>query len=833
MYYVVECGAVGDAPREATFHFTARLLWKEFYSTPYNHSNMFRVNLKTAFRNLWKNKRYNILNILGLAIGIACAGLIFLWVEDEMTFDKVHVKKDRLYRINVNKDFDGRTFTMGSTPRPMAAALKKEVPGIVNAARVSDVAQQVLFSFDNKALYASGRYVDAAIFSMFTLPFVQGNADNAFTQLHSLVITKSTAKKFFGEADNVIGRTVRIDNEQDFVVTGVLKDLPENSSLRFEWLAPYEFTLVRKPDPPRWDSYGPYTYVELDAQTNVTTINEQLKHFIGRKESSQKSEAFLFPMSEWRLYNDFKDGMQTGDGRIKQVHMLSLIAWIILLIACINFMNLATAGSQQRAKEVGVRKVLGAARKGLVIQFISEALLMSMLAAIVAIIIIICFLPAYNLLMQKNLSLDPRNSVQIPALLIIALICGLVAGSYPAIYLSSFKPILVLKGLKMKAGSAVWIRKGLVVLQFTVSVIFIISTIIVYQQLQHVKDRDLGFDKDNLIQVDMQHNMATVFPLIRQDLLQSGQVENAALADHSTIYGGNNDSRFRWQGKDPNQEIHIAHRDVSPEYIATSGMQIAEGKDFNANTVSENKQVIINQSMAKMMGNESAVGKVIESPRGNKDGQYTSLTVVGVVKDYVYGNMYGKPGPVIFFCSSKWGDLLYVRAKTNANAAQLLTAIGTVMKKHNPAYPLEYKFVDDQFNEMFLNETLIGKASGVFATLAIIISCLGLFGLAAHTAQRRIKEVGIRKVLGASAAGLAGLLSKDFLQLVVVSCLLAFPVAWWIMHDWLQSYEYRIGISWWIFLAAGLMAILIALITVSTQAIKAALTNPVKSLRSE
>lgn len=794
---------------------------------------MFRTNLKTAFRNLWKNKSYNILNILGLAIGIACAGLIFLWVEDEMTFDKVHVKKERLYRINVNKVFDGRTFTMGSTPRPLAAALKSEIPGIVNATRASDMPQHSLFSFDNKALYASGRYVDPAIFSMFTLPFVQGNAHNAFAQLHSLVVTESTAKKFFGEAGNVVGRTVRIDNEQDFVVTGVLKDLPENSSLRFEWLAPYEFDTQRDKASLSWESYGPYTYVELDANANPAVINERLKHFIPRKESGQKSETFLFPMSDWRLYNDFKDGKQTGDGRIKQVNMLSLIAWIILFIACINFMNLATAGSQQRAKEVGVRKVLGAAKKGLIIKFIGEALLMSILAAVVAITIIVISLPAYNLLMQKNLSLQLGNPLHISALLVIALVCGLVAGSYPAIYLSSFKPVLVLKGLKMKAGSAVWIRKGLVVLQFTVSVVFIISTIIVYQQLQHVKDRNLGFNKDNLIQVDMQHNVAAVFPLIREELLQSGLVENAALADHSTIYGGNTDSRFKWRGKDPDQEISIAHRTVSPEYIATTGMQIVEGKDFNSNTVSENKQVIINQSMAKMMGGETAVGKIIESPRGNEDGQYTSLTVVGVVNDYVYGNMYGKPGPVIFFCSPKRADLVYVRAKANANAAQLLTAIGTVMKKHNPAYPLEYKFVDDQFNEMFFNEMLIGKASGVFATLAIIISCLGLFGLAAYTAQRRIKEVGIRKVLGASTAGLAGLLSKDFLQLVVISCLLAFPVAWWIMHDWLQSYEYRIGISWWIFLAAGLMAILIALITVSTQAIKAALTNPVKSLRSE
>lgn len=794
---------------------------------------MFKTNFKTAFRNLWRNKTYNTLNILGLAIGIACAGLIFLWVEDEMAFNDAHVKKERLYRINVNKRFDNRVFTMGSTPRPMAAALKSEIPGIANTARASDVAQHALFSFADKSMYASGRYVDAELFSMFTLPFVQGNASNAFTQLHSLVITESTAKKFFGEDKNVMGRTVRVDNEQDFVVTGVLKDLPENSSLKFEWLAPFEFDLQRRQEPPSWESYGPYTYVELDPNANIIAVNEQLKNFISRKKPDQKSETFLFPMSDWRLYNEFENGQQTGGGRIKQVRMLSMIAWIILFIACINFMNLATASSQRRAREVGVRKVLGAGKRGLIMQFIGETLLMSTMAAVVAMVIILISLPAYNLLMQKNLSLHPGNPLHITALLVITLICGLVAGSYPSMYLSSFNPVAVLKGLKMKAGSAALIRKGLVVLQFAVSVVFIISTIIVYSQLQHVKDRQLGFSKDNLIQIDMQRDVSAIFPLIKQDLLQTGLIENAALSNHSTIYGGNTDSRFKWQGKPVDKEVSIAHRGVSPEFISTFGMQIAGGRDFTADAAAESTNVIITQSMASLMGKENAVGKIIQSPRGNKEGVFTDLTVVGVVKDYVYGNMYGKPGPVIFFCQPKKADLVYARIKPQSNPEQLLTTIGAVMKKHNPAYPLEYRFVDDQFNEMFQNEVLIGKASGVFAALAIMISCLGLFGLAAYTAERRIKEIGIRKVLGASVTGLAGLLSKDFLQLVIISCLVAFPVAWWIMHDWLQTYEYRIAIGWWVFAAAGAGAVFIALLTVSTQAIRAALTNPVKTLRSE
>jgi putative ABC transport system permease protein len=797
------------------------------------------ISFKTAFRSLWKNKTYSTLNILGLAIGIACAGLIFLWVEDEMTFDAVHVKKDRLYSVQVNLPLASNLFTMGSTPRPLAAALKREIPGIVNTARASDQGKHSLFSFGDKALYASGKYADPAIFNMFTLTFVQGSAQSAFAQLYSLVITESTARKFFGTGEKVVGRTVRMNNELDYVVTGVLKDLPDNSTLQFEWLAPYEVTILQSQakgggnDGLDWGSYGPYTYVELDAKADVTAINKQLKDFIHGKRSDQNKTAFLFPMSDWRLYGEFENGQATGGGRIRQVRMLSVIAWIILLIACINFMNLATASSQQRAKEVGVRKVLGAGRGGLIAQFIGEALLMSLLAAVVALTIILLALPAYNQLMQKELSMGMGDPTHIAALLVIVLVCGLVAGSYPSVYLSSFNPVRVLKGVKIKMGSAAWIRKGLVVFQFTVSVVFIISTMIVYLQLQHVKDRNLGFNKDHLIEVDMQHDVFALFPSIKEELLHTGLIENVATSDHVTLRGGNTYSAFRWEGKSPDEEISVAFRNVSPEFVATSGMKIIAGRDFTVNAAADGTQIIISESLAKLMGKESAVGKIIQSPRGNKEGVLTNLTVVGVIKDYVYGNMYGTSGPVMFLCQPKDAELVYVRAKPQSNPEQVIAKIGMVMKQYNPAYPLEYKFVDDQFNALFKNEMLISQVSGVFAVLAIIISCLGLFGLAAYTAERRIKEIGIRKVLGASVAGLAGLLSKDFLQLVGISCLVAFPVAWWIMQDWLQGYEYRITISWWIFLVAGVAAVLIALLTISTQAIRAAMMNPVRSLRSE
>jgi len=470
----------------------------------------------------------------------------------------------------------------------------------------------------------------------------------------------------------------------------------------------------------------------------------------------------------------------------------------------------------------------------LVLQFIGEALLMSFLAGIASLSIIEFVLPAFNTLMQTQLSLADNIPLNMGAFFTIFIICGLVAGSYPSLYLSSFNPALVLKGVKLKAGNAAFIRKGLVVLQFAVSVVFIISTIIVYMQIQHVKARALGFNKDNLVEIDMQRDFLQDFPSLKQDLLATGLVQNAAMSDHVTLYGGNSDSRFDWDGKSKDSKTIITFRNVSPEFISTSGMQLTGGRDFTSAEASGNSTVIITQSFEKLLGEGSAVGKIIRSPRGQAEGVFTNMTVVGVVDDYVYGDVYGQAGPVIFFCKAGTdANLLYVRLTPQKNIAQTLSTIQSVIKKNNPAYPFEYKFVDDQFNTMFFSEMLTSKVSGIFAVLAIVISCLGLFGLAAYTAERRIKEIGIRKVLGASVTELVRLLSGDFLRLVLVACLIAFPIAGWMMQNWLQGYQYRISMSWWIFLTAGLMAVIIAFVTVSYQAIKAAIANPVKSLRTE
>lgn len=629
-------------------------------------------------------------------------------------------------------------------------------------------------------------------------------------------------------------------------MTGVLKDLPQNSSLQFEWLAPFEIYYQQSPWAQTWGNFCLSTYVELKPETNPATINKQLYNYIQKKQNAETSTAhpFLFSMNDWHLYDQFDNGKQTGSGQIQYVRLFSFIAWIILFIACINFMNLATARSGKRAREVGVRKVLGAGKNGLIIQFIGEALFMAALAAVVAVVIMSLALPAFKTLVQKDLSLGLNNPIHIIALLLITLICGLVAGSYPSLYLSSFNPVFVLKGLKVKTGSAAFIRKGLVVLQFTVSIGLIISTVIIYQQIQHVKSRNLGFNKENLIQMSLQGDMLKNFSVIKQDLMNTGVVENVAVTDHETIYGGNNTGGITWQGKDPNSNILISQRLVSPEFISTVGMHITKGRDFQPTDIAQmgndfqpedpaqTFNIIITESLEKLMGRESAIGKILQVAGPKKD-QYFNLKVTGVVKDYVYGDMYGKSDPVVFYCIPQFTRLMYVRTKAQSNPEQVLAKMEAVMKKTNPAYPFEYRFVDDQFNQMFLSEMLISKLSRVFAALAIIISCLGLFGLAAYTAERRTKEIGIRKVLGASATGVAGLLSKDFLHLVIISCLLAFPVAWWAMYNWLQDYQYRTEIHWWVFCAAGVAALIITLVTVSFQAIKAAIANPVKSLRTE
>jgi len=785
---------------------------------------MIQNYLKTTFRNLWKNKGFTFLNIFGLGIGIACASLIFLWVEDEINFNNYFSNKENLYKIKDSQTYDGTTFTFDATPGPLAAGIKTEIPGIKNTAR-SSWGNQSLFSLGDKDIYERGMYVDSSFLKMFQLQFVQGNASTAFEQLHSLVITEKMAHKFFGN-DNAIGKSLRVDNNTSSIVTGVISDLPESVSFQFDWLAPFKIFENQNNWLQSWGNNGVLTYVELQPGADTKAINRKLYNYVQSKAEDAEAKMSIYPMSRWRLYDSWKDGKEVP-GRIKYVNLFSLIAWIILLIACINFMNLSTARSEKRAREVGVRKVLGAGKSKLVGQFIGESVIMALISAVVAICATYVVLPAFNTLVEKQLSIHLFQPLHIAALLAIALICGLIAGSYPAFYLSSFNPVAVLKGNRLKTnGSAGFIRKGLVVVQFTISIILIISTIIIYQQINHAKNRSLGYDKENLIYLPLQGKLKEHFNAVKNDLVQTGVVKDAALSQSTILQLGSNTGDFQWQGKDPNKQVLITVESVSPEYTSTMGMKVEKGRNFYGDIKSDSGNIIINQTLAKIIGGKNIIGSLIT----NGDNKFT---VAGVIDDFVYNNLYSPSSPLILFPDTAGTNFLTIRLKKTSNIAGDLAKVENVIKANNPGFPFDYKFVDDQFDQFFKTEMLIGKLASVFSILAIFISCLGLFGLAAYTAERRTKEIGIRKVLGASANGLAGLLSKEFLILVLISCLLAFPIAWWMMHNWLDSYEYRVSISWPIFLVAGLLAMLIALLTVSVQAIKAALANPIQSLRSE
>jgi len=778
---------------------------------------------KTTLRSLLKNRAYSFLNIAGLATGIACASLIFLWVQDELTFNHNFEKRNNLFTIYENQTYDGKMSTFHATPGPMAKGMKSDFPEVKAIARTSG-SDHLLFSLGEKAITEEGSYADPEIFSMLKLPFVQGDVSSVFKELHSVVINTSMAKKFFGTAD-AVGKTLKINNEQEYTVTGVFNDLPKNSTFQFQWLAPIANVDNKMPWMQNWGANWARTYVELSPSADAKTLNKRLQHYIAGKIDGNTTQCFLFAMNDWNLRDNFVNGKMDG-GRIEYVRLFSIIAFIILIIACINFMNLSTARSEKRAKEVGVRKVMGAGKGKLIAQFIGEAIVMSFIAVFIAIGFIYIVLPAFNNLVQKELSINISEPIHLIYLLSIGIVTGLLAGSYPAFYLSSFNPITVLKSMKLPAGAG-FIREGLVVIQFSISIILIVSTIIIYQQIQHVKNRDLGYNKSNLIYVTTQGKLTDHFESVYQQLKQSGVVEDASLSDFPVLQVWKNTDNYSWVGKAPTQNPLISFENVSSQFVRTMGMKLASGRNFYTNSSLDSNSVIINESLAKQMGKQGHVGTII------RDGGKKSYEIVGIVKDFLYNDMYAASAPLLLYNNSVGTAILSIRIKGNANLSEALVKIGTIIKTNTPGYPFEYKFMDDDFDQLFKTEALTGKLAGVFASLAILISCLGLFGLAAYTAERRVKEIGIRKVLGASVAGLTGLLSKDFLKLVGISCLIAFPVAWWALSKWLQNYQYRITVNWVVFAAAGILAMLIALVTVSFQAIKAALANPVNSLRNE
>ncbi|WP_134089708.1 ABC transporter permease [Olivibacter sp. XZL3] len=782
-----------------------------------------------AFRNLWKTKGYSFLNIFGLAIGITCASLIFLWVENELSYDDYFANKDLLYNIKSKQTYGENTYVFSATPGKLAEAIKEEIPEVAEATRINNGVSK-LFVKDDKSLYQTGAYVDPAFVNMFSLHFIEGSPKMALVDIHSLVITASMAKRLFGE-EKAFGKMLKVGKGDSYNITGVVEDLPQNTSpqLRFDWLIPFKNYEQVEGGLQLWGSNSTDTYALLKPNANLEAANAKLRHFVAKKTNDEHPTAsnFFYSLKRFHLYNSFKNGFEQ-EGAIKNIRLFSVIAWVIILIACINFMNLATARSEKRAREVGVRKVVGAEKETLIGQFIGESLLLATLSALLSIALLYLFLSPFNALVDKALDVNLFTPVHCLFLLAIVLICGLLSGSYPAFYLSSFNPIAVLKGLKFKSGNATSIRRGLVIIQFAASITLIICTVLIFQQIQHAKNRDLGFDRSQVISTEIQGDMGRHLEALKNQLKATSVVENVGGSARNALSIYSNTGSINWEGKDPNSDVLIGFNFIDADLIPTLGMRLAEGRNFNPKLAGDTTNVIINQAFAKLIKKQgSVVGTQL------KTGDGSPATIVGVLHDYIYNNMYSAAEPLIFVPSVPSEGTLYIKIKSGEPLSEAIGKIEAVVKANNPSYPFEYHFMDEDFEQKFKSETMIQRLAGVFAVLSITISCLGLFGLAAFMAERRRKEMGIRKVLGASISSLANLLNKEFVLLVLVSCLIAFPLAYWFMENWLEKYQYRIHLHWSVFVLAGLGALFIALITVSSQAIKTALLNPTKTLRED
>jgi putative ABC transport system permease protein len=776
-----------------------------------------------AWRNLLRNKSFSILNIAGLAIGMASAMIILLWVSMMVSVDRGHAKIDRLYAVMSNDNVNGAIRTLTATPEIMATTLKKDYPDIEGVSR-TNWTRNLFTGPGNVKLLSTGNTVDSDFLSMFSFPLLYGNVATALHDPQGIVITRRMAKKLFNSED-VVGRTITMGRADVLKITGVMKDLQNTMFDYIDYFIPYAQQGAIDQD---WSDIGNPTFVLLKPNTRLEAVNNKLKDIIPRHTNGHaKTEEFLYPVSQLNLYGQFENGKPSG-GEITVVRTFSLIALFILVIACINFMNLSTARSERRAKEVGIRKVAGALRRSLLFQFLGESILIAMAAGILAVLLVELTLPAFNRFTRNELRIDYSNPACWMAVITFILFAGILAGSYPAFVLSSFKPVAVLKGRVNSLMATMTPRKVLVVFQFSIAIVLIISTIIITRQLKYGRDRQSGYDKDHLISVAIYNDgLRDKFDPIKRELLASGAATSVSLAQSPLIYNWSSGLDLKWQGKDPNLKIQIDRYGESGDLVKTAGMRLVEGRDIDPiNFPTDSTACLINESALEAMKFKNPIGQPIGDDRD-------TYHVVGVIKDFILESPYQPIKPMIIRGPRTWLGAILIRANGQRPMTQNIAAMEKIFRQYNPAYPFEFTFADEDYATKFQAEQFISRLSILFAGLVIIISCLGLFGLATYMAQARIKEIGIRKVLGASAANITLLLSRDFVRLVALAILIATPVAWWAMNNWLSAYRYRISIGWDIFLVSGATALLIAITTVAYQSIRAAIANPVKSLRSE
>jgi len=785
---------------------------------------MLRNYLLTAVRNLWRRKGFSFINLTGLAVGMASATLILLWIHNEVSYDDFHVNRDRIYMVWNRGVFSGALQCWPNTPKILGPTLKQEYPGVANFARTEN--RWFVTDVGEKKMSSHALVVDSTFLSIFTLPMIEGNPATALNNTFSIVITQSMAKKLFGKED-AMGRAIKID-KSIFTVTGILQNLPTNTDFDFEFLVPFSYQKVIGNYDEDWGNNAINTIVLL--QPNVTELaeDEQIKKTSIRHSKGQvKEELFLHPLSKWHLYSDFENGKNVG-GFITTIRLFGAIAAFILLVACINFMNLSTARSEQRAKEVGIRKVAGAWRGLLIGQFLGESLLVALFSGIVALGQVYVSLPAFDGLVGKPLALPFSNPAFWGLTLVFILFTGLLAGSYPAFFLSSFRPIAVLKGTFKRAHAAINPRKVLVVLQFSFAILLIICTFIVLQQIRYAQNRATGYDRNGIVYHWITGDLLKRYPLLKRDLINSGVASsvNVTASPLTSIFS---DSwGFVWEGKAADDKTDFDRFSEDEGLAKVAGIKILEGRDMDLTQYpTDSSAMLLNETAVKAMGFKKPIGQII------RDGDLV-YHVVGVIADVVMNSPYDKIHPmVVTGAQNHFFNVINIRLADPRSTARSLEVIKKAFQKYNGDYPFEYHFIDDDYKRKFESSERIATLTGLFAGLTIFISCLGLFGLAAYMAEARIKEIGIRKILGASVMGITTLLTKDFLKLVLVSLLIASPIAWYIMDNWLQSADYRISISVWVFIGAGFVSVMIALMTVGYQAVSAARANPVKNLRPE
>jgi putative ABC transport system permease protein len=789
---------------------------------------MFRLNLKIALRSLWKNKGFTLINVGGLSIGLASCMILLLYVNYEWGYDKQFKHHENTYVVYQNSPSSGKVFSWAWTPNVMAQEVREKIPGVVWASH-STYPSSKLISYDDKKIKDAGVFADPSFVKILNYQFLKGNPDAVLKNVNSIVLTKSFSEKLFGSEDP-INKIVKLNNTEALTVEAVIEDVPVNSSIQFQYLMPW--SLFENMEPwvrnGNWGNNICLTLVQLKSQADFDQANAQMIDIYQRNQKEVTSKALLFPLDKWHLYDDFENGQSVG-GKIDQLKIFMLLAVCILMIACVNFMNLSTASSEKRAKEVGVRKAIGSTRRSLIGQFLLESLILAMMSTVLAVLLTEIALPYFNQLLDLQLVIQYDNWIFWLTLTGLMIFTGLIAGSYPALYLSSFEPVKVLKGLNITIGNAVSIRKILVVFQFIFAVCMIICTAVIYQQLSFIKNKPIGYDKHNLLQLAVEGNLEneSKLNLLKENLLKSGAASSVSFFSRDISEGGNNTVDVSWPGKDLKQDILFNQRGVGYDFIKTIGTELISGREFSVQFPNDSTHMMLNESAVKAMSLKDPIGKQIK-------WNDKTWTVIGVVKDFVVESAYQKVAPMMFYPVKYSGAaIVLIRLDPSANFETSLAKIDQNVLEIEPNFLVDRKFVDESFALKFKNEQLLGTLSNWFGGFAIFISCLGLLGLALFIAEQRKREISIRKVLGASTVNILTLLNKDFIKLVAIANVIAFPLAYIMASRWLSGFEYRVSISVLPFVLAIGLSLLIAILTVSMQSVKVAKANPIDALKYE